>query len=118
MILVDTSVWVDHLRVPDARLVELLHDGQALCHAFVVGELACGNLRRRAEILLLLVDLPQLPAVPSEDVMRFIDAHRLMGRGLGWVDIHLLASAFVSREALWTKDRRLANAANLLGVAW
>jgi predicted nucleic acid-binding protein len=118
MILVDTSVWVDHLRVADARLVELLHDGQVLCHAFVVGELACGNLRRRAEILSLLVDLPQLPTVPSDDVIRFIDAHHLMDRGLGLVDIHLLASAFVSRESLWTKDRRLADAANRLGVAW
>ncbi|HWN87352.1 MAG TPA: type II toxin-antitoxin system VapC family toxin [Vicinamibacterales bacterium] len=118
MILVDTSVWVDHLRVADARLVEQLHDGQVLCHAFVIGELACGNLRRRVEILSLLVDLPQLPALPSEEVMQFIDAHRLMGKGLGWVDMHLLASAFVSREALWTKDRRLADTANRLGVAW
>ncbi len=117
MILVDTSVWVDHLRAADARLVELLLDGQVLCHAFVVGELACGSLRRRTEVLSLLADLPQLPASPSEDVMRFIDVHRLTGRGLGWIDMHLLASAFVSREALWTKDRRLADEASRLGVA-
>jgi predicted nucleic acid-binding protein len=117
VILVDTSVWVDHLRTADARLAELLRDGQVLCHPFIVGELACGNLRRRAEILSLLADLPQLPAIPSEDVMRFIDVHRLMGRGLGWIDVHLLATAFVSRERIWSRDRRLADAANRLGVA-
>ena len=115
MILADTSVWVDHLRVGDARLADLLRDGQVLCHPFVVGELACGNLRRRAEILSLLADLPQLPAVSNADVMRFIEVHRLMGKRQGWVDVHLLCSAFVSQEKLWTKDRRLADAATDLG---
>jgi predicted nucleic acid-binding protein len=117
VILVDTSVWVDHFRVADTRLGELLLDAQVLCHPFVIGELACGNLRRRREILSLLGDLPQLSAMASEDVMQFIDAHRLMGGGLGWVDVHLLASVFVSRERLWTRDRRLADAAGRLGVA-
>lgn len=116
MILADTSVWVDHLRVGDARLAALLRDGQVLCHPFVVGELACGNLRRRAEILSLLADLPQLPAMSNADVMRFIEINRLMGRGLGWVDVHLLCSAFVSHVTLWTRDRRLANAATGLGA--
>lgn len=88
-----------------------------LCHPFVVGELACGNLRRRTEILSLLTELPTLPAMASEGVMRFVDVHRLMGRGLGWVDVHLLASAFVARERLWTKDRRLADTAKRLGLA-
>ena len=117
MILVDTSVWVNHLRAADSRLAELLEDGQVLCHPFVVGELACGNLRRRAEVLALLADLPQLPALATEDVMGFVDGHRLMGKGLGWIDVHLLAAAVASRETLWTKDRRLADAANRLGVA-
>jgi predicted nucleic acid-binding protein len=117
VILVDTSVWVDHFRSADAQLAELLLDGRVLCHSFVVGELACGNLRRRAEILSLLGNLPRLPALPSKDVLNFIDVHRLMGRGLGWVDVHLLASAFLSRERLWTKDRRLAEAAHHLNVA-
>lgn len=116
MILVDTSVWVNHLRAADARLAELLEDGQVLCHPFVVGELACGNLRRRVEVLALLADLPRLPALSTEHVMRFIDLHRLMGKGLGWADVHLLAAAFASRETLWTKDWRLADAANRLGV--
>jgi len=117
VILVDTSVWVDHLRAADRRLAGLLEDGQVLCHPYVVGELACGNLRRRAEVLALLAALPRLPALPTEEVMRFVDGHRLMGKGLGWVDVHLLAAAFASRETLWTKDRRLADAANRLGIA-
>ena len=116
MILVDTSVWVDHFRVTDNRLTEMLLDGHVLCHSFVIGELACGHLRRRAEILTLLKDLPRLPAVLDDELMTFIDVHRLMGRGLGWIDVHLLAAAFVSRQGLWTKDRRLADAAKRLGV--
>jgi len=114
VILADTSVWVDHLRAGDARLAALLLDGQVLCHPFVVGELACGNLRRRAEIISLLVNLPQLPARSTADVLKFIEVHRLMGKGLGWVDVHLLCSAFVAHETLWTKDRRLADAATRL----
>jgi predicted nucleic acid-binding protein len=117
VILVDTSVWVDHFRAADSRLAELLEDGQVLCHSFVAGELACGNLRRRPEVLAPLADLPRLPALPTEDVMRFVDDNRLMGKGLGWVNVHLLAAAVASRETLWTKDRRLTAAANRLGVA-
>jgi predicted nucleic acid-binding protein len=116
VILVDTSVWVDHFRAADRRLVALLEDGQVFCHPFVIGELACGNLRRRAEILSLLADLPRLPALATEDVMSFVEGHRLMGKGLGWVDVHVLAAAVASRETLWTKDRRLADVANRLGV--
>lgn len=88
-----------------------------LCHPIVLGELACGNLRRRADVLSLLADLPRLPALATEDVITFIDGHRLMAKGLGWVDVHVLAAAVASRETLWTKDRRLAEAANRLGVA-
>ena len=117
MILVDTSVWVDHFRAGDRRLAELLDDGQVLSHDFVVGELACGSLRRRAEVLALLAELPRLASFTAEEVMRFIDGHRLMGKGLGWVDAHLLASVVASRETLWTKDRRLSDAASRLGVA-
>jgi len=117
VILVDTSVWVDHFRGADARLTELLIDGQVMSHAFVAGELACGNLRRRAEVLTLLAELPQLPTLATADAMGFVEANRLMGKGLGWVDVHLLASAFASRERLWTKDRRLAEAAHRLGIA-
>ncbi len=117
MILVDTSVWIDHFRATNRRLAELLVDGHVLCHPFVIGELACGNLRRRTEVLSLLNSLPQLPVRSAEDVMRFVDAHRLMGKGLGWVDVNLLAAVVVSKETLWTKDRRLADSAHRLGVA-
>ena len=116
MILVDTSVWIDHLRVPNARLATLLHDGQVCCHPFVIGELACGHLRRRGEFLSLLANLPPIAVVSNERAMRFIEAHRLMGEGLGWTDGHLLAAAAVERAQLWSMDRRLLAAASRLGV--
>ncbi len=117
MILVDTSVWIDHLRVANVRLIELLMDGQVLCHPFVVGELACGALKRRTEMLRLLKELPQAPAIASDDVLLFVDVHALMGRGIGWIDMHLIASAYASGHALWTRDTRLAEVARRLGVA-
>lgn len=117
MILVDTSVWVDHLRVADRQLAGMLLEGSVLCHPFVVGELACGALNRRDEILGLLRDLPQAPIVEHDEVLAFVEAHTLMGSGLGWVDVHLLASATLAREPFLTRDRRLAQAARRLGVA-
>ena len=117
MILTDTSVWVDHLRAADSRLVDLLMGEQVLCHSFVIGERACGALKRRAEILALLRQLPQAPAMTSQDVLTFVEVHALMGKGLGWVDVHLLASTYASGNQLWTRDRRLAEAARRLGVA-
>ncbi len=116
MILVDTSVWVDHLRVTDRQLAGLLLEEAVLCHPFVVGELACGALKRRSEILGLLRSLPQAPLVEHEEVLAFVDAHALMGSGLGWVDVHLLASATLAGERFWTLDRRAAQAARRLGV--
>jgi len=88
-----------------------------LCHPFVVGELACGALNRRNEILGLLMDLRQAPAVEHEEVLAFVEAEKLMGSGLGWVDVHLLASVTLAGERFWTRDRRLAQAARRLGVA-
>ncbi|MEQ1757190.1 MAG: type II toxin-antitoxin system VapC family toxin [Vicinamibacterales bacterium] len=117
MILVDTSVWVDHLRVADHHLSGLLVKDAVLCHPFVVGELGCGVLNRRGEILGLLRDLPQAPLVEHDQVLAFVDTHALMGSGLGWVDVHLLASATLSGQRVWTRDRRLAQAARRLGVA-
>ena len=117
MILVDTSVWVDHLRVADRRLAGLLLEEAVLCHPFVVGELACGALGRRSEVLGLLRNLPQAPVVGQDEVLAFVDAHTLMGSGLGWVDVQLLASAALAGERFWTRDRRLAEAARRLGVA-
>jgi predicted nucleic acid-binding protein len=116
VILVDTSVWIDHLRVANVRLATLLDDGQVCSHPFVIGELACGNLRRRDEFLSLLANLPEVTGVPDDEVMRFIEGHRLMGRGLGWIDVHLLASAAAAPAQLWSTDRRLVGAASRLGV--
>jgi len=110
VILVDTSVWVDHLRANDAQLSALLHSNQVLMHSFVLGELACGNLRNRDELLTLLADLPQAPVASDAEVLFFIDRHRLMGRGIGYIDAHLLAATALSDAGtrLWTRDRRLA----------
>jgi predicted nucleic acid-binding protein len=116
VILVDTTVWVDHFRITNSRLTQLLDDGHVLCHPVVIGELACGNLRRRVEILTLLNDLPRLATVPDDELLTFIEVHRLMGSGVGWIDVQLLAAAVMSRERLWTKDRRLLDAAKRLGV--
>lgn len=116
MILVDTSVWIDHLRRGDDALVRRLDDGEVLMHPFVLGELACGNLRHRDEVLALLRDLPQATVADDEEVLYFIDRHMLMGRGIGYVDAHLLASASLSDPAgLWTRDQRLQSVAKDLG---
>lgn len=119
MILVDTSVWVGHLRSPSARLATELEAGQVLIHPFVIGELACGNLRNRREVLELLRTLPSVPVASHEEVLGFIEARALMGRGIGLVDVHLLASTALAAPArLWTGDRRLAAAATGLRLAW
>ena len=110
-VLVDTSIWIEHLRDGRNRLVELLEEGCVLIHPFVVGELACGNIRNRNEILALLRSLPADAVADIEEVMVFIDTKRLMRKGLGYVDVHLLASAALSNARLWTRDRPLAAAA-------
>ena len=118
MLLADTSVWVDHLRRPSASLAAALEDDVVLMHPFVVGELACGNLRNRRELLSLLARLSFAPSASHSEAMTFVDRHKLMGSGLGWVDVHLLAATALAGTArLWTKDRRLAAAAARLGLA-
>ena len=116
MVLVDTSVWVSHLREGDDRLAALLGEGVVCCHPFVIGELACGNLQNRIEILSLLRALPKAEVADHEEILTLIDHNRLMGKGLGYVDVHLLGSAVLSGISLWTADHRLAQAASLLGV--
>jgi len=115
--LVDTSVWIDHFRRKNARLSELLEAAQVWSHPFVIGELACGNLARRSEVLQWLEALPQAPLVNHEEVREFIETHRLNGRGLGWVDVHLLASARLGRLPFWTVDKRLAVVARTLALS-
>jgi predicted nucleic acid-binding protein len=114
MVLVDTSVWVSHLRETHAGLVDLLNDGEVACHPFIVGELACGNLKNRMTLLALLEALPMAILVEHEEVLAFIESHDLMGKGLGYVDVHLLASATLSDLPLWTFDKRLERVAAML----
>jgi predicted nucleic acid-binding protein len=108
VILVDTSVWVDHLRRGDPPLARALAVGAVLAHPFVIGEIACGLLPRRAETLALLAALPATPVAGHEEALGFIERHRLAGRGVGYVDIHLLASSALAGAKLWTRDKRLA----------
>ena len=118
MILVDTSVWVDHLRAGDTTLAGLLHAGMVLVHPFVIGELALGNLRQRALVLGALSDLPQASVATDAEVRRFIESHALFGRGIGYLDAHLLAAARLTAGAqVWTRDQRLHGVADRLGLA-
>jgi len=107
MILVDTSVWVEHFRSGTIGLEMLLIDGQVVCHPFIIGELACGNLKNRTEILSLLQDLPMASRADDDEVIQFIEDHNLMGKGLGYIDIDLLMAALLTRIPLWTIDKRL-----------
>lgn len=116
MILVDTSVWIEHLRAGNDRLKTLLFDEQVLCHPFVVGELACGTLQKRDEIISMLKSLPEAHLLEHEEVLSFLQARRLYGRGMGSVDAHLLASTLLTRCTLWTFDKPLRRAAAALNV--
>jgi predicted nucleic acid-binding protein len=118
LILADTSVWIDHLRHGDTVLTALLEQGRVLCHPFIVGELALGSLKHRSMLLGALQDLPK--AIPADvgEVLAFIEAYALHGRGIGYVDAHLLASVRLTPGAsFWTRDRRLKEIASALGLA-
>ncbi len=117
MILVDTSVWIQHLRSGSDRLRALLFDEQVVCHPYIVGELACGTLQNRGEILSMLKALPEAHLLEHEEVLGFLDARRLYGRGIGWIDAHLLASTLLTRCTLWTLDKPLRRAAAALNVS-
>lgn len=117
MILVDTSVWVEHLRHGLPRLATLLQEGEVLIHPWVIGELACGNLRNRSEVLELMQGLPAATVASDAEVLLLIERDRLMGRGIGYVEAQLLASAKLSHCRLWTQDRRLAAVAQGQGLA-
>ena len=118
MVLVDTSVWVVHLRNGNIGLETLLNEGHVVCHPFIVGELACGNLKNRAEILSLLQALPMATPVEHEEVMKFIEDHTLMGKGLGYIDIHLIASAILTEIPVWTVDKKLNEISSKLGIGY
>lgn len=119
MILVDSSVWMDHLRRPDAELSALLGARVVLVHPFVMGEIACGSLPNRRQVLHELRALPRAPVAPHDEVLDFVERLALGGRGVGLVDVHLLASALIaSRAPLFTRDKRLAGVATELGIGW
>lgn len=114
--LVDTSIWIDHFRRRNTQLSELLEASQVWTHPFVIGELACGNLARRADVLGMLKALPQAPVISHDEVLAFLEGRRLQGRGLGWTDMHLLAAARVARVPFWTNDKNLAKVAGELSL--
>jgi predicted nucleic acid-binding protein len=116
MILVDSSVWIDHFRRAHPTLVDELGQMRVVSHPFVVGELACGRLPARDRVLSLMARLPVVQPVSNQEALAFIDAHELSGAGLGWVDVHLLAAARLARVQLWTRDKALERAAARVGL--
>jgi len=116
MILVDTSVWIDHLRAGNQRLNDLLIAGEVVCHPMIIGELACGNLHRRKEIIALLHALPLIDRVSDDEVLFFIEKHRLYGKGLGLIDMYLVSACSIGSTQLWTLDQRLIKIADNLRV--
>jgi predicted nucleic acid-binding protein len=116
MVLVDTSVWVAHLRDGNLDLEELLNDGKVACHPFIIGELACGNLKNRDEILTYLQSLPMTILAEHEEVLKFMENNQLMGKGLGYIDVHLMASAVLTGVSLWTFDKILDRSIKKIGI--
>lgn len=112
--LVDTSVWVDHFRNDSPTLGHLLDQDLVVCHPLVIGELACGTMKCRAEVLGSLTALPTAPTIEYEELLTFINTHKLFGEGLGWIDVHLLASSVLEGVTLWTLDQSLRHAAKKL----
>ena len=118
MILVDTSIWIDHLRVRNETLADFLNAGRVLAHPFVIGELALGNLRQREIVLAELQDLPQARVVTDHEILQFIGRRQIFGLGIGFVDVHLLAAVRLTLGAsLWTRDKRLLAVAGRLNLA-
>lgn len=118
MVLVDTSVWILHLREGSGQLRSMLLSGVVLTHPFVVGELACGSISQRDVVLDSLASLPSAVMASHDEAMLLLGEQQLHGKGIGWVDVHLLAAARLSRARLWTLDSALSDAAGALGVAW
>lgn len=117
MILVDSSIWIDHLRASNPKLESLLVARRVTMHPWVVGELACGNLAHREYRLDLLKLMPQATVASDDEVLFFIDKHGIAGKGIGYIDMHLLASAALGSLKIWTRDKRLGEVAELLGLS-
>lgn len=118
MVLLDSSVWIDHLRKAEPAVASLLEDHDVLCHPFVIGELACGSLARRHVVVNILSALPTATVAEHHEVLSYIDSHKLFSLGLSFIDIHLLAACTLSFTTLWTRDRRLNEAAISLGLSY
>jgi len=118
MVLVDTSVWILYFREGLSDLANLLNKGLVASHPFIIGEIACGNIKNRTEVLALLQLLPQVTQAKHAEVIAFIESNRLMGRGLGYIDLHLSASARLSRIPVWTLDKRLDETNQELGISF
>jgi len=118
MILVDTSIWADHFRRSSTTLINLLESGLVSTHPMVIGELSCGNLPRRQTTLFDLHQLPRVQPAQHEEVLELIERHRLHGRGIGYVDANLMASALIEHHKVWTRDRRLATLCRKLDLAY
>jgi predicted nucleic acid-binding protein len=118
MVLVDTAIWVTHLIDGSPQLKKLLLKEEVVCHPFILGELACGNIKNRNEIMSLLRSLPMAPTISIDELLYFIEQNELMGMGIGFVDVHLLASAQLAGLPIWTSDKRLKSAAVKLQLAY
>jgi predicted nucleic acid-binding protein len=118
MVLVDTSIWISHFKEDNSHLKKLLIDESVACHPFIVGELACGNIKNRKEIISLLQALPQTLVAESDEILAFIEHKKLMGAGIGLIDVHLLASAMLTNIPLWTADRKLRTTASKLNISY
>ena len=118
MVLVDTSVWINHLSIGDPDLNRLLTECEVICHEFIIGELACGGIKNRKEFLALLDSLPASPVITHEEYMYLLEKEKLMGKGIGFVDIHLLASARLSCISIWTEDKNLKTVARSLKLSY
>jgi predicted nucleic acid-binding protein len=116
MVLIDTSIWIDHFRKKDQTLLDLANADEVAMHPAIIGELALGNLHNREVILRYLRNLAETPVAHDHEVLHLIEAHDLCGKGIGWVDAHLLASAKLGSLVLWTRDRKLAQVAKAIGV--
>lgn len=118
-VLVDTSVWIDHLRNKDEQLISLLNQNRVLMHPIIRGELACGYLHNRDQLLNLLKNLPHVSEATHDEALFCLEQHKLMAKGIGFVDLHLLASTLLAKGSLlWTRDRRLQILARSLNVCW
>ena len=118
MVLVDTSIWISHFRENNSHLKKLLIDESVACHPFIIAELACGNIQRRKEIISLLQALPQTLVAEHDEILAFIEHKRLMGVGIGLVDVHLLASSLLTNMPLWTADRKLRTTASKFNISY